>query len=169
LIEAGQKFPCIVVSPQCPKGKWWEPLELTALLDELVQKYKVDQDRIYLTGLSMGGFATWSLAAYTPDRFAALVPICGGGEPIRAKQIAHIPAWVFHGAKDPVVPLQRSEQMVEALKKKGADVKFTVFPEALHDSWTEAYNTPDLFEWLLRQKRVPKKPDDADAPAKATK
>ena len=81
LIEAGQEFPFIVVSPQCPEGRWWEPFELAALLDEIVEKYKVDQDRIYVTGLSMGGFGTWSLAAYQPKRFAAIVPICGGGEP----------------------------------------------------------------------------------------
>ena len=167
LIEAGKQFPFIVVSPQCPKNKWWEPFELAALLDEIVEKYKVDQDRIYVTGLSMGGFATWSLALYQPNRFAALVPICGGGEPITAKVIAYAPAWVFHGAKDPVVPLERSKQMVEALKKNGGNVKFTVYPEAGHDSWTEAYNTPELYEWLLQQKRSPKKPEQKSTPKKS--
>ncbi len=100
LIEAGQEFPFIVVSPQCPEGRWWEPFELAALLDEIVEKYKVDQDRIYVTGLSMGGFGTWSLAAYQPKRFAAIVPICGGGEPFTTRLFAKVPAWVFHGAKD---------------------------------------------------------------------
>jgi predicted peptidase len=98
LIAAGKEFPFIVVSPQCPKDRSWETLELTALVDEIVEKYKVDPDRIYVTGLSMGGFGTWSLAACTPHRFAALVPICGGGEPQAAKRIAHVPVWVFHGA-----------------------------------------------------------------------
>jgi predicted peptidase len=153
LIEAGKQFPFIVVSPQCPKNRRWEPLEVKTLLDEIVEKYKADQDRIYVTGLSMGGFGTWSLAAYQPERFAAIVPICGGGEPITAKLFAHVPTWVFHGARDPVVPLERSEKMVEALKKSGGEVKFTVYPEAGHDAWTETYANPQLYEWLLQQKR----------------
>jgi len=94
LIAAGKQFPFIVVSPQCPNTHWWDTAELTALVDEIGKKYKVDQDRIYLTGLSMGGFGTWALAAYQPNRFAAIVPICGGGDPSSAKRIAHIPAWV---------------------------------------------------------------------------
>lgn len=153
LIAAGKQFPFIVVSPQCPANRWWQPEDLTALLDEIVEKYKVDKDRIWVTGLSMGGFGTWSLAAATPERFAALVPICGGGDPIWAKRLNHIPVWVFHGAKDPVVPLERSTKMVEALKQAGGNVKFTVYPEAGHDSWTAAYNDPALYEWLLAQKR----------------
>ena len=156
LIEAGRQFPFIVVSPQCPKDGWWEPLEVRTLLDEIVGKYKVDKDRIYVTGLSMGGFGTWSLAALQPDRFAAIVPICGGGDPQWAKRIAHVPAWVFHGAKDPAVPLERSKKMVEALKKSGGDPKFTVYPEAGHDAWTETYANPQLYEWLLQQKRKAK-------------
>jgi len=154
LIEAGQEFPFIVVSPQCPKDHWWEPLELTALLDEIVQNTKVDQDHIYVTGLSMGGFGTWSLASYNPRRFAALVPICGGGDPIWARRFAHVPIWIFHGAKDSVVLPKRSEDMVEALKKNGSNVQYTVDPEAGHDSWTKAYANPELYEWLLKQKRT---------------
>jgi predicted peptidase len=96
------------------------------------------------------------LAAATPDRFAAIVPICGGGEPPWAKRIAHLPVWVFHGAKDTSVPLERSEKMVDALKKEGGNVRFTVFPDAGHNSWTEAYATPELYQWLLQQKRTPK-------------
>jgi predicted peptidase len=122
-------------------------------LDEIVARYKVDEDRIYVTGLSMGGFGTWSLAAYTPDRFAAIVPICGGGETYWTRRLAHLPVWVFHGAKDPVVPLKRSQEMVDALKKRDGNVKLTVYPEAGHDAWTEAYNDPELYAWLLRQKR----------------
>ena len=161
LIEEGKEFPFIVVSPQCPSRKSWEPFELSALLDEMVEKYKVDQDRIYVTGLSMGGFGTWALAAHTPNRFAAIVPICGGGDPNRVRRLAHIPVWVFHGAKDPTVPLEMSQKMVEALKKSGGNPKFTIYPEAGHDSWTEAYNDPQLYEWLLQQKRMPKKPEDS--------
>ena len=114
-----------------------------------------------MTGMSMGGFGTWSLAAYQPDRFAAIVPICGGGDPYWAKRFAHIPAWVFHGAKDPAVPLERSQKMVEALKKNGGDPKFTIYPDAGHDSWTETYANPQLYEWLLQQKRTAKKTEDS--------
>jgi predicted peptidase len=158
LIAAGKQFPFIVVSPQCPsRSRGWQPFDLSALLDDICEKYKVDKERIYLTGLSMGGFGTWTLAASSPDRFAALVPICGGGDPNMARRLAHVPLWVFHGAKDPTVPVKRSEEMVEAVKQAGGNVKFTVSPEAGHDSWTEAYNNPELYEWLLAQKRTPRK------------
>ena len=153
LIEQGKHFPMIVVSPQCPEGQWWQPVELLALIDDIVEKYKVDEDRIYLTGLSMGGFGTWGLAAYAPHRLAAIAPICGGGEVFWAREFSHVPVWAFHGAKDSVVPLRRSEEMVEALKDDGGNVKFTVYPEAGHDSWTETYDNPRLYEWLLEQKR----------------
>ncbi len=158
LIAAGKEFPFIVVSPQCPGDRWWKPDDLSALLDELVEKYKVDKDRIYVTGLSMGGFGTWGLAASAPNRFAAIVPICGGGDPSTARRLARIPIWVFHGAKDPVVPLSASERMVDAVEEAGGNVKFTVYPEAGHDSWTEAYNDPELYKWLLEQKRTPRTP-----------
>lgn len=161
LIAGGKQFPFIVVSPQCPNGQWWVPSELMALLDEIAMKYKVDQDRVYLTGLSMGGFGTWAWAAYQPNRFAAIVPICGGGDPANAKRIAHIPAWVFHGGKDRTVPIEKSKKMIEALKKAGAEPKFTIYPEAGHDSWTQAYNTAELYEWLLQQKRTTKKADES--------
>lgn len=158
LISEGKDFPFIVVSPQCPKDRWWESIELIALLDDLQGRLKVDQDRIYLTGLSMGGFGTWRLAAFAPDRFAAIAPICGGGETYWAKQIAPLPVWAFHGAKDKGVPLERSEKMVEAIKKQGGDPKLTVYPEADHDSWTETYNNPEFYDWLLEQKRKPMSP-----------
>jgi predicted peptidase len=153
LIEAGQDMPFIVVSPQCSRRRWWQPWELAALVDEICEKHHVDQDRIYVTGLSMGGFGTWALAAYQPDRFAAIAPICGGGETRWARNLSHLPIWVFHGAKDEAVPLARSEEMVEALKRAGGNVKFTVYPEAEHDSWTETYDNPELYQWLLEQKR----------------
>jgi len=156
LIAAGKDFPCIVVSPQCRLEQWWEPIELVALLDEIGSKYKVDTSRVYVTGLSMGGFGTWRLAAYAPERLAAIAPICGGGETYWAKQFAHLPVWAFHGAKDPGVPLERSQAMIDALKKAGGDPKLTVYPEAAHDSWTETYNNPAFYEWLLAQKRAKK-------------
>ena len=154
LIETGKDFPFIVVSPQCKSKRWWRPIKLTALLDEIVANYKVDEDRVYVTGLSMGGFGTWDLAAYTPDRFAAIVPICGGGEPYRTKQYPHLPVWAFHGDRDTVVPAQRSQDMVDALKKHDGNAKLTIYPEAGHDSWTETYDNPELYKWLLEQKRT---------------
>jgi predicted peptidase len=155
LIEQGKAFPAIVISPQCPAGRWWhaQVLELTALVDEIAAQYKVDEDRVYLTGLSMGGFGTWALAAYTPERFAALVPICGGGEVLAARALTKTPIWVFHGAKDPIVPLARSETMVEGLKRLKAEPKFTVYPDAAHDSWTATYDNPEVWEWLFAQQR----------------
>ena len=153
LIAAGKEFPFIVVSPQCPKDRWWEPMELVALLDEISGKYKVDPDRIYVTGLSMGGFGSWRLAAYAPERLAAIVPICGGGETYWAREFAHLPVWAFHGAKDAGVPLERSQAMVDALKKSGGDPKFTIYPDAGHDSWTAAYDDPELYKGLSAQKR----------------
>ncbi|WP_339729457.1 prolyl oligopeptidase family serine peptidase [uncultured Gimesia sp.] len=155
LVKNGKPFPFIVVSPQCPKGQLWQPVELTALLDEIEKKYHVDKDRIYVTGLSMGGFGTWALAAHTPYRFAALIPICGGGEKFWVKKIKHVPIWVFHGAKDGAVPLERSQSLVDVLKKANADVSFTIYPDAGHDSWTETYDNPKVYEWLLQQKRKP--------------
>lgn len=154
MVETGKDFPFILVSPQCEPKRWWQPIELTALLDEIVAKYKVDQDRVYVTGLSMGGFGTWTLAAYTPNRFAAIVPICGGGEPYRTRQYPHLPVWAFHGDKDTVVPAQRSRNMVEALGKHGGNAKLTIYPQAGHDSWTETYNNPELYKWLLEHKRA---------------
>lgn len=153
LIAEGKEFPFIIVSPQCPRTQLWVPSELTHLLDEVEAKYTVDKDRIYVTGLSMGGFATWALAGDQPERFAAIAPVCGGGEPAMAWRFRRLPAWVFHGAKDETVPLERSQQMVDALKKFGGDPKFTVYPEAEHDSWTETYNNPELYDWFLTNVR----------------
>lgn len=149
----------IVVSPQCPLNVWWDDDAVGALLDEIAARHKVDATRVYLTGLSMGGYGTWSYAMKNPGRFAAIVPICGGGEPgtvrrmarLKKAELARLPVWVFHGAKDPTVPLDESQQMVDALKKAGvAEVRFTVYPEAKHDSWTETYQNPELYSWLLQ-------------------
>ncbi|HEV3166171.1 MAG TPA: prolyl oligopeptidase family serine peptidase [Isosphaeraceae bacterium] len=152
LIESGKAYPFIVVSPQSP-GMGWNAEALNALIDELGSQYRVDKGRVYLTGLSMGGFGTWSLAAAHPEKFAAIVPICGGGRPTDASKLKNLPIWVFHGAKDNTVPIARSEDMVKALKDAGADVKFTIYPEAGHDSWTETYNNEEVYSWLLSHKR----------------
>jgi len=150
LINEGKDFPFIVVSPQCPNNMFWNSDLLAALLDEIEANYRVDKNRIYLTGLSMGGHGTWSLAIAQPNRFAAIAPICGWSNPTMACTLKHIPIWVFHGAKDMVVPLSASEQMVEKLKSCNAYVKFTIYPEANHDSWTETYNNDELYSWFLQ-------------------
>ena len=152
----------IVVSPQCPAGVWWDDDAVLALADHIAAKHKVDPRRVYLTGLSMGGFGTWSVGLKNPGRFAAIAPICGGGQRfdlMRAGReqkaaLLSLGVWAFHGAKDPTVPLDESERMVAALKKAGVtDLQFTVYPEAKHDSWTESYANPDLYTWLLKHQR----------------
>ncbi len=153
--EQQEEFPFIAVSPQCPQYSWW-PFEvdaLNALLDEILAAYAVDSDRVYLTGLSMGGYGAWHLAMEHPERFAAIAPICGGGMPEKACVLKDLPVWVFHGAKDPVVPLQESESMVNALKACNGNVRFTVYPDAGHDSWTQTYDNPELYKWFLSHKR----------------
>lgn len=152
LVETNGPFPFILISPQSPRGGW-NPDVLNALLDSLMKEYRVDADRVYLTGLSMGGYGTWALAAAHPEKFAAIAPICGGGNPADAPKLTKLPIWVFHGGKDSTVPLKRSEEMVEALKAAGATPKFTVYPEAGHDSWTATYANPEFYKWLLAQKR----------------
>ena len=152
VVESMSDFPFILVSPQSA-GRGWNRDTLNALLNDIMRKYRVDKHRVYLTGLSMGGAGTWMLAAAHPDRFAAIVPICGSGNPADAQKLATLPIWVFHGTKDGTVPVQRSRDMVEAIQAAGGNVKFTEYPEAKHNCWTETYNNPELYKWLLAQKR----------------
>ncbi len=157
IVDSKDDFPFILVSPQCPQNEnWsegWAVTSLNALLDEVIADYNVDTSRIYLTGLSMGGFGTWTLAEEYPNRFAAIAPVCGGGDPDKACNIRRIPTWVFHGAKDNVAPISNAEEMVNVLKECGSDVQFTVYPEGGHDIWTETYNNPQLYEWFLSHSR----------------
>lgn len=150
IVEEQPEFPFITVSPQCPKGQDWSVERLSALLTEVMQSQLVDPKRVYLTGLSMGGYGVWRLAAAQPDRFAAIAPVCGGGEPSQALRLKDTPIWVFHGALDDVVPLHQSEAMVEALKACGGNVRFTIYPDAGHDSWTQTYSNPALYDWFLQ-------------------
>ncbi|MBI5766822.1 MAG: prolyl oligopeptidase family serine peptidase [Verrucomicrobia bacterium] len=152
----------IVVSPQCPAGTWWDDDGVLALVDEMAAKHRVDAQRIYLTGLSMGGFGTWSVGIKYPERFAAIAPICGGGQKVDVRRsgrekktaLTSLGVWAFHGAKDPTVALEESEIMASELKKAGVkDIQLTVYPEAKHDSWTETYNNPELYAWLLKHTR----------------
>ena len=151
MIENGYKFPYIVVSPQCPEDQWWSLEMLDMLLTEMVLKYRVDTTRIYVTGLSMGGYAAWQLAIAYPKRFTAIVPVCGGADAQFAPNIKDIPIWAFHGAKDDVVPLSEEENMVNALKGLGSPVRFTIYPDGGHDAWTEAYDDEEMWNWLESQ------------------
>jgi predicted peptidase len=156
-IEHGVDFHYIIASPQCPPSpKSWDKAEeqalLVALLDHLTNQFKVDTDRIYLTGLSMGGYGSWRLAADHPERFAAVVPICGGGKTSDAAKLKDLPIWAWHGLADPAVPVKNSIDMVEAIKKAGgAKVRLTTLEGVHHNSWQAAYATPDLYEWLDKQ------------------
>jgi predicted peptidase len=159
IVKTDTNFPFILVSPQCPSNQTWSDESLLGLLDSIIKKHKVDETRIYLTGLSMGGYGTWSLGLRHPKRFAAIAPICGGGDlipillPAPGNQTAlkRLPVWAFHGGRDEIVPLVESERMVNALKRMGNQTaKLTVYPEAGHDSWTEAYNSQEFYDWLLQ-------------------
>ncbi len=158
IVEKQKDFPFIVVSPQCPEDDWWtDKIEvLINLLDDIVARYNIDTERIYLTGLSMGGYGSWALAAEYPERFAAVAPICGGGNRIMAFRLKDIPVWAFHGAKDNVVPLKQSEEMVNAIKARGGAARLTVYPDAGHDSWTETYNNKELYDWFLKHRKASK-------------
>ncbi len=166
-----EKYPCFVIAPQCPDNQQWvdvpwsadkhtttkEPsksLALTfALLDSLPKEFSIDDKRIYVTGLSMGGFGTWDAIVRRPDYFAAAAPICGGGDVEQAKTIAKLPIWVFHGDSDGAVKTQRSRDMVAALKAVGAEPKYTEYPNTGHDSWSATYRDPKFFAWLFEQKK----------------
>lgn len=156
LAAQGREFPFILVSPQCPEGGWWQALQVDAFVEQLSRRYRVDPKRVYLTGLSMGGFGTWDAATLNPGRYAAIAPVCGGGEYpplIVAQRLKQMPVWAFHGAKDPVVPPQNSQERVDAINAAGGHAKLTLYPEAGHDSWTETYANPAFYDWLLSQKK----------------
>ncbi len=153
LIAAGQSFPFFVVSPQNPsETQFWDDQQLIRLVEEVIREQPIDKSRIYLTGLSRGGYGAWRLAIQNPDRFAALVPISGGGPVPYAKRIAHLPIWAFHGEQDPVIPVEESRRMIHALRKAGGNAKLTIYPDAKHDAWTETYENRELYEWMLEQR-----------------
>jgi predicted peptidase len=154
LVAAGQNFPFLIVSPQCPGTDYWsEAPGLPEFVAAAVERHRADPARVYLTGMSMGGFGVWSLAQRHPDRYAAILPICGGGEVRWAPRLRDVAAWVFHGAKDEIVPATRSVQMVEAIRTAGGRPRFTLYPEAGHDSWTETYANSEICPWLLSHRR----------------
>jgi predicted peptidase len=152
------KNPMIVVAPQCPSDSFWSGPALESvikLVKELEKELPVDSDRIYLTGLSMGGYGTWSALAMEPKLFAAAVPICGGGDPGAARKFSKVPIWAFHSDGDPTVNVEQSRTMIAALKKAGAEPKYTEYQNKQHDSWTQTYKNPEMWDWLLKQKREP--------------
>ena len=150
------KNPMIVAAPQCPADQWWSGQTLQNaihLVKSLQKELPVDPQRIYITGLSMGGFGTWGALALEPELFAAAIPICGGGNPKSAETFAKVPIWAFHGDADPTVKVEGTRSMIEALKKAGGSPQYTEYPGVGHDSWTRTYKDPELYRWLLAQKK----------------
>jgi predicted peptidase len=178
IVENRPDFPFVLITPQCPPppgyepdkplnmtpqeiidlvDNAWKPDELIQLIDHAIANLNVDPDRVYVTGLSMGGYGTWRVAAAYPDRIAAAVPICGGGDVAAlAKPLAKVPIWAFHGAKDTTVPMKESQDIVDAVRKEHGDIEYTVYPDAGHDAWTTTYNNPKVFDWLLAHRRKSK-------------
>lgn len=153
----GDQLKFILVSPQCPKEDRWEhdsqQKVLLELLDHIHSKYKVDSDRVYLTGLSLGGHGSWRLASDNPDRFAAVAPVCGTGDPAKAKNLVTLPVWAFHGDQDTAVPFDDTVKMVAAIKAAGGtSVQFTSLENVGHNSWSAAYATPELYSWFAKQR-----------------
>jgi len=155
LADAGHEFPFVLVTPQCPESSQWiaELSTLSGLLDEVMEAHRIDPARVAVTGLSMGGYGTWSLAVRYPDRFAAIAPICGGMWLQSAAPLQNTPVWAFHGDADDVVPISATEQIVTELRSVSADVRFTRYPGVGHDSWTETYENPEFYDWMLSHRR----------------
>lgn len=158
-------FNFIVISPQCPSGEWWLNEHLQEVMDEVLGSYRIDRSRMYMTGLSMGGFGTWSYASQHPELFAAIAPISGGGDalhwtglrnytqldvpPAEIENLTDLPIWVFHGDSDSTVSIEEDQKTVDALEELGVTVEFTVYPNVGHDAWTQTYNNPELYQWFL--------------------
>ncbi len=155
IVDGKADFPFVVLSPQCPNGRWWSAKQIVSLIEQAAAdpKLKIDPEQIHLTGLSMGGFGSWAVAAEIPGKLATVTPICGGGDPKTAGKIKSLPIWVFHGDKDGAVNIKKSEEMVAAVKAEGGNPIFTVYPGVGHDSWTATYASPLLYDWMLAHKR----------------
>ncbi|MDR3234068.1 MAG: prolyl oligopeptidase family serine peptidase [Planctomycetaceae bacterium] len=152
--EFREHFPCVTVSPQCKNGYTWSPAQLMLLLDEIEKCYKIDKSRIYVTGLSMGGFGTWMCLNESPQRFAAAVPVCSGAKTRWAKNFTDIPVWNFHGDKDPVVPIAKSEEIVKAVQAAGGKkIIFTTYAGGVHNVWSQTYSSQLLYDWLFAHRR----------------
>lgn len=165
------QFPSYVLIPQCPNDRKWsevdwskdsselpaeasQPLQsVKELLDEMIDTAGVNPSKVYLTGLSMGGYGTWDAIARYPNFFAAAAPICGGGDPKTVGAFSSLPIWCFHGEADPVVKVKRTREMVDALKAVESPVKYTEYPGVQHDSWTATYANPELYVWMFAQRK----------------
>lgn len=156
LAGQGKEFPFVLVSPQCPANSRWNAAELDKLIDELAGTYRVDRERLYVTGLSMGGSGTWSLISSQPEKYAAAMPLCGRGDLEAAEKLVKTPIWVLVGDKDRAETVQNCRDMAVALKKSGGEAKLTVYPDLPHDCWTVTYNNPEVYDWLLSHKRTAK-------------
>lgn len=150
-----ERWPCVVVFPQKPADRhgWteYEP-RILATIAATRAELRIDPDRITLTGVSMGGFGAWMLAPRHRDLFAAIAPVCGGGDPADAPDLATLPIWAFHGTADPIVPVRHTLRMVEAVRETGGDPRLTLYPGVAHNSWDAAYAEPELPAWLLEQR-----------------
>lgn len=169
--ESRRNHPCFVVCPQCPLDRRWVevdwglpshtmpktasvPLTLVfELVDKLAAELPVDKQRLYITGLSMGGFGTWDAIARRPQYFAAAIPICGGGDTAQAPKLVGLPLWAFHGDQDPVVKPRRTADMIAAIRKAGGTPKMTMYRGVQHDAWSRTYADPAVLEWLFAQKK----------------
>jgi predicted peptidase len=152
-IREGFDLPFVIVAPQVPEGERWTPERLDAVMADVLERYRIDDERMYLTGLSMGGYGTWDFAMSRPDVFAAIAPICGGGQAHFACVLRDTPVWAFHGARDTVVPAERSREIVRVLEGCDGNIHYTEYPDAGHDSWTETYANPALYDWFLQHRR----------------
>ena len=155
ITEKMEGFPFVMIAPVCPKadGTWFDFFQsLKSLVVEVIESDYADVERVYVMGGSMGGYTTWELAMSMPERFAAIVPICGGGMYWNAGRLANVPVWAFHGALDKTVLPEESEKMVNAVNKKGGNAKLTIYPENAHDAWTDTFSNPEVYEWLLSNK-----------------
>ena len=152
IIREHESFPFISVAPQCSENTWFDMFEtLKRFVLNIAGKEYVDENKIYLMGVSMGGYATWQLAMSMPEYFAAIVPICGGGMYWNAERLINVPIWAFHGQKDVTVHLEESKKMVDAVNRYGGNVMLTIYPEAGHDAWSDTYRNMEVFEWMLSQ------------------
>ncbi len=155
LADHDRDFPFIAISPQCPKGTRWVDMDtgwIMNIVDEICAEYAVDRDRIYVTGVSMGGHGAWYLAYRYPDRFAAVAPLCGRVETTWAETLKQVPSWVFHGSRDRVCPIRYSNGIVEALRAFNANVRYTVYKGAGHDIVTRTYHNQELYDWFLQHR-----------------
>jgi len=142
-------FPFVAVLPQCPPNLHWSPRIVKSVLDSVESMLRIDRDRVYLTGFSMGGYGTWQMAAAFPHTFAAIAPICGMSDLPEVPRLAGIPIWAFHGAQDENVPVTESRKMIATLRKSGSDARLTVYPDLAHDCWTMTYRDSRLYLWFL--------------------